>query len=42
MTGYYIALVTLPLWAAAMAYVVEVGLRYIARRCADAWMRGLR
>lgn len=30
MTGYYIALVTLPLWAAAMAYVVAVGLRYIA------------
>lgn len=37
MTGYYIALVTWPLWAAAMAYVVAVGLRYIARRCADAW-----
>lgn len=35
MIGYYIALVTAPVWAAAMAYVVALGLRYIARRSAD-------
>lgn len=37
MIGYYIALVTAPLWAAGMAYGVAVLLRYIAWRCADAW-----
>lgn len=42
MIGYYIALVTAPLWAAGMAYGVAVLLRSVARRIADAWIRGVR
>lgn len=35
MTGYYIALVTLPVWWALAAYVLAVALRYMARVTAD-------
>ena len=35
MIGYYVALVTAPLWAAGMAYGVAVLLRSVARRIAD-------
>lgn len=35
MTGYTIALVTSPLWAAGMAYGVARGLQCLARLAAD-------
>lgn len=42
MIGYYIALVTLPVWAAGMAYGVARGLQALARAAADTVMGGRR
>lgn len=35
MIGYYLALVTMPLWAAGMAYGIARGLRYVGHALAD-------
>lgn len=39
MTGYTLALVTLPVWWALSAYGLAVALRYMARVTADRWWR---
>lgn len=42
MIGYYIALVTLPVWAAGMAYGVARGLQVLTRVAADRLTGGSR
>ncbi len=42
MIAYYLALVTLPVWAAGMAYGVARVLQVVARAAADTVMGGRR